>query len=218
MQLIHQFIARQLGKPQGLFGHLAMGHILAQGNASLNAWVRGLLPLQPTSTILDLGCGPGAALQAIAQQTPSGFAVGLDYASPMARQAYRRNRQLIRTGHAGIVQGDAAMLPFRDQAFNIVYAVNVIYFWPDVHQALREIWRILQPGGTLALGTRPQAQVEHLAFMRHGLNVFHDSEIGELLSMMGFVAVERHVQPDATGLGALCTLGRRPEAMSGGGE
>jgi SAM-dependent methyltransferase len=93
------------------------------GNASLNAWTSSLLDIQATDRVLDLGCGPGAALAANARWTAAGFAVGLDYAAVMIRQARRRNAAFVRRGRAGLARGDAAALPFADESFAVVYNV-----------------------------------------------------------------------------------------------
>jgi SAM-dependent methyltransferase len=210
MQALDRFFAAQLGQPHGAFGRLAMGPILKWGNASLNAWTSSLLDIQAADRVLDLGCGPGAALAANARRTAAGFAVGLDYAAAMIQQARRRNAALVRQGRAGLARGDAAALPFADQSFTVVYAVNVIYFWPDAAGALQEIRRVLCHGGKVAIATRPRARIERLAFTRYGLRLYGDDELARLLRAAGFTAVRSVLQPVRGGMGGLATLGERP--------
>jgi ubiquinone/menaquinone biosynthesis C-methylase UbiE len=52
--------------------------------------------------------------------------------------------------------GEAAHIPYPDQRFDKAFAVHVIYFWPQPQQELREIRRVLRPGGLLVLGHRPK--------------------------------------------------------------
>lgn len=206
---IDRLIAQQLGKPSGLVGALAMGPILAYGNRALNAWLHALLPIRADDRVLDLGCGPGAALGRVARQLPDGLAVGLDYAAPMVRQAQRRNQALIRGGRAGVLQGDAQHLPFRNGAFTVVYAVNVIYFWPDAGQVLREVRRVLQPDGIVAIVTRLPERVQQLGFMRQGLRLYQASELVALLQAAGFHSPRTLTSAGSGRLGGLCTLARR---------
>jgi len=73
----------------------------------------------------------------------------------MVRVARRWNRRLIAAERVQIDRGDSAALPYGDNAFTKVYAVHTVYFWerPKVH--LREIFRVLAPGGRFVLGFRP---------------------------------------------------------------
>lgn len=207
-RIMHRFIATQLGKPHGLFGRLATGRILAWGNAALNRWVIDLLDIQPTDRVLDLGCEPGVALNTVAQQVPRGLAVGFDYAPIMAQQAQHRIRSFIHSGRAGIVQGNAARLPYADATFTIVYGVNVIYFWPDAHIVLQEIRRVLRPGGLVALATRPRERIEYYGFTKDNLQLYSTTELVELVRAAGFSGVQSIMMPsEDEWLGGLCTLG-----------
>lgn len=206
---IDHLIAQQLGRPSGRLGALAMGPILAYGNRALNAWLHTILPIRADDRVLDLGCGPGAALGRVARQLPDGLAIGLDYAAPMVRQAQRHNQALIRRGRAGMLQGAAQHLPFRDSAFTVVYAVNVIYFWPAAGQVLSEVRRVLQPDGIVALVTRLPERVQQLGFMRYGLRLYQEPELVALLQAAGFHSPRTTTSASSGRLGGLCALARR---------
>jgi SAM-dependent methyltransferase len=93
----------------------------------------------PAGTVLDLGCGTGALLDEM-----SGQAIGLDF-SPLALQFCRER------GLAGLVQGDAQKLPFRDASLAAVVSLDTLEHVPDDRAALAEIARCLAPGGALVL-------------------------------------------------------------------
>jgi SAM-dependent methyltransferase len=98
--------------------------------------------------VLDAGCGDGALACSAAA---SGAAVtGLDSDPAMLRAARGR------AGRAGLavtfVGGRAERLPFADASFDIVVSVTVLCFLPDPAGAVREMARVLRPGGRLVLG------------------------------------------------------------------
>ena len=87
--------------------------------------------------ILDVGCGTGAMLT---QLRPFGRVVGLDR-EPLALQFCRER------GHRDLVCASATVLPFADNAFDVIVALDVIEHIADDKAALREIARVLVPGG-----------------------------------------------------------------------
>ena len=93
----------------------------------------------PSSRILDAGCGPGVMARKLMER---GYAVwGLDFAEPMIRQA----RKLCGSDHFGV--GDIEHMPFPDNSFDVVISLAVIEYLESDDQALREIRRVLRPGG-----------------------------------------------------------------------
>lgn len=100
----------------------------------------------PDDKILDIGCGAGWLGGMLAERVPRGQVVGMDVADEMvqrARQAYadRVNLMFIIAGVDDI--------PWDDNFFNQAVSVESAYYWPNPAAALREIFRVLRPDGTL---------------------------------------------------------------------
>jgi SAM-dependent methyltransferase len=96
--------------------------------------------------VLDVACGTGVlAREAAARVGPSGRVVGLDV-NPAMLSVARRLRPEIEWR-----QGDAAALPFEDRSFDVVACQLALMFFPDPVAALREMWRVLDAGGRLAV-------------------------------------------------------------------
>lgn len=104
------------------------------------------LELQPTGRLLDVGCGTGALLEAILSVSPGIKAVGLDLSPEMLNIA----RQKL-CGRAELTQGYAELLPFAERSFDVVVSCSAFHFWRKPARALREILRVLVPGGRLVL-------------------------------------------------------------------
>ena len=67
-------------------------------------------------------------------------------------QAQARNQARIRSGVVEIRKAPASQLPFADMTFDAAMSINSLQVWPDPHAGLREIRRVLRPGGRIALG------------------------------------------------------------------
>ena len=106
------------------------------------AYARQSLPWLPTEgRVLEIGHGPGLLLEALA--------AGIDLSPGMIRQARRR---LQRAGlPARLVRGDAVALPYRTGSFDGIVATFAISAIPDGGAAMREMARVLRPGGVLSL-------------------------------------------------------------------
>ena len=116
------------------------------------AWradARALAALVEGPRVLDLGVGPGAGVVEAARVDPGRRPVGLDLSGQMLRRARARARA------EGVpldaVRADALALPLRDGAFDGATAHSFLYLLPDPARAVREIARVLRPGGRVTL-------------------------------------------------------------------
>lgn len=114
------------------------------------ARVMELLP-ERLGKVADLGCGPGVMVDAVLSR--GGTFVGLDYSSEMVKEANE-----LFAGRPGVSfqQGDIEQLPLPSDEFDQVLCMAVLEYLDSPHRALREIHRILRPGGT-AIITVPKA-------------------------------------------------------------
>lgn len=109
-----------------------------------------LLPhLAAGMEVLDVGCGPGTITLDLAALVAPGRVVGLDGAQA-ALDAARAEAGRRGDRTTEFVLGDAGDLPFPDDSFDIVHAHQVLHHLPDPVAALREMTRVLRPGGRLA--------------------------------------------------------------------
>src|SRR5260221_5647577 len=75
----------------------------------------------------------------------------VDYAEDSVAPSSATNRQLIETGRVEIGQASLSQLPFPNDKFDLVTAVETQYYWPDLVKDMQEILRVLKPGGTLVI-------------------------------------------------------------------
>lgn len=136
--------------PTGVSGWL-LGVFMARLTGEANHWTISLLDVRGDDRVLDVGCGPGVGVAAAARQARNGVVVGVDASATMVRQASRRNRASMRHGRVQIHLGDAARLPLPDRFFTKAASLNSLQFWPDPEAGIRELHRVLVPGGRAAV-------------------------------------------------------------------
>jgi ubiquinone/menaquinone biosynthesis C-methylase UbiE len=115
---------------------LSAQHLVSRQRLALEM-VEAAMP--SSSRILDAGCGSGEMATKLMAR---GYAVwGIDLAEPMIRHA----RKLCDAARFGV--GDIEHIPFPDNTFDVVVSLGVIEYLESDEQALREIRRVLRPGG-----------------------------------------------------------------------
>jgi ubiquinone/menaquinone biosynthesis C-methylase UbiE len=114
-------------------------------------WVLDLLEISPTDAVLELGSGPGVALELAAKRLPQGRIVGVDVSQTMVEMARHRNHHAIEVGRVEVKLGTADDLPFGDATFDAALTINSLHIWTDPVAALREIRRTMRPGGRIAV-------------------------------------------------------------------
>jgi SAM-dependent methyltransferase len=130
-------------------------------------WVAHLfdhdVPLPAHGRVLDAGCGAGPYVRAArARLTDDGVLVGLDL--------NHGRLQVFAPTDAAAVVGDVAALPFPDCMFDVVLAMHMLYHVPNLPDAVRELRRVLRPGGVLYALTNSEHAQSELAelYRRHG--------------------------------------------------
>lgn len=188
-------IVRQFRNPTGMGGRLVgwtMGH--RSSNVTRNRWAVGLLDVQPDERVLELGCGPGVALAALADRAVSGLVVGVDHSPVMISQAQRLNAAAVATGRVRLLQSSvedllldsAAPDPPFDGPFGAVLAVNNVGFWTEPDRCLTGVRRLLHPAGRIALVTQPRCPGATAATSRAA-----GRELADLLAQAGFTSIEQ---------------------------
>jgi ubiquinone/menaquinone biosynthesis C-methylase UbiE len=150
-------VVSQFHRPHGLGGYAA-GWVMAHrsSNRERNRWVVSLLDLEPTDRVLEIGFGPGLAIEAASRAVPRGKVYGIDHSVAMVRRARSRNRAAIRDGRVELKLGSADDLPVLGEPLDVVFAVNSMRFWSDYAACFEGLRNRMRPGGRIAIASQPR--------------------------------------------------------------
>ncbi|MDD5451561.1 MAG: class I SAM-dependent methyltransferase [Desulfovibrionales bacterium] len=143
-------IGMQCRKPSGCFGRL-VGRSMNFEHAKIRQWGLSHISIKSDSCVLDIGCGGGKAVKEIASSISKGKVYGIDYSKDMVQLSKKVNDNLIKQGTVEILYGTVSSLPFPDEMFDFVTAIETYYFWPNLVNDLIEVKRVLKPGAFLLL-------------------------------------------------------------------
>jgi ubiquinone/menaquinone biosynthesis C-methylase UbiE len=99
--------------------------------------------------VLDVGTGPGTLVREIARRLPELQAYGIDLSEDMIELARAHARREHLEERVQFASGDVAHLSYPDQSFDVVVSTISMHHWAELEQPLRELYRVLKPGGQL---------------------------------------------------------------------
>jgi ubiquinone/menaquinone biosynthesis C-methylase UbiE len=150
---------------EGTTGRMA-GAVMARMNRDMEHAAIDELGPSPAASVLSVGFGPGVGIAALVRRVPRGTVAGIDPSTTMVDQARRRNRRAIDAGQVTLVRAGAESIPWPDDAFGGVVAVNSMQLWDPLDAGVREVARVLAPGGTLVTLTHQWAVEKHAPLER----------------------------------------------------
>jgi ubiquinone/menaquinone biosynthesis C-methylase UbiE len=202
---LRNFLTRQFGNPSGFVGRF-IGNRMAKGNVRDAQWTISLLDIQPHHRILEIGFGPGVSTQIASEKASKGFIAGIDHSQTMLQAASKRNAAAIQSGLMILKQGEVDSLPYPDQWFDIAFSLHSIYFWQKPLDCLKEIMRVLKPGGLLALTIQPKDKWKPNVDASI-MTLYFGKDLATLFSKSGYRNVRVEVPPQKDKLTLECILG-----------
>ena len=203
----------QCRKPTGRRGRFTLWR-MNWSHSRLTDWGLAKISIEPQSTILDVGCGGGRTVSKLAAIATQGKVCGIDYSEESVAVSRKTNAGWIDQGRVEIRQGSVSQLLFPDDVFDLVTAVETHYFWPELAADMREILRVLKPGGALLLiaeayqGAKTAvAKLVEEHFRLAGITLLSVDEHRELFTTAGYFDVQ---VTENAGKGWICAIGRKP--------
>jgi len=173
-------------KPTGFFGK-----ILAKGMACGHKefYKNALKAINPKKDdkYLEIGFGSGIFIKKYLSHVSK--IAGIDHSEDMVKLASYINRKLVELGKAEFKHGYASSLPWNDHEFTVVAAIETFFFINETDKTLKEIFRVLKPGGRLIIemGYNKDDELDHKKHIKKmGLKLYSGEEMKELLKKAGF--------------------------------
>lgn len=117
---------------------------MEKGHRPVGEQAIALMSIRSDARVLDVGCGSGWATRLMAEKAPHGRVAGIDIADEMIRLARETS---VSFSHLEFRVASAEKLPFSDREFTHAFSMESLYYYADLPGALREIRRVLAPGG-----------------------------------------------------------------------
>ncbi len=187
-------------KPVGTDG-IELAHEMNLGHGALVSW--GLDTYLGSGSerlrFLDIGCGGGATLRALRERYPEGVFSGIDYSADMVALARDELGDGVEISH-----GSVAELPYAATAFDMITAVETVYFWPDIVGSFAEVYRVLAPEGRFQIINEMYDDPQHAEYTARNqrmvrlsaLQLFAPETLEKALLEAGFKQVEYVTLPE----------------------
>ena len=183
-------------------------------HSKLTDWGLQHISIEKHNTILDVGCGGGRTVSKLAVIATQGKVYGIDHSDESVAAAKRTNARWIDLGRVELRHGSVSQLPFSDGVFDLVTAVETHFFWPDLPADMREVWRVLKPGGTFIIvaeaykgGKRIAGKLAETYVPPPGMALLSLNEHRELFANAGYTDVQIVEDRDK---GWICGIGQKP--------
>lgn len=207
------YLGRQVKKPTRFVGRL-FAHMMNDSHSALTDWALTHLKIDKSMSALDVGCGGGKTLEKLAKS--AAVVYGVDYAAGSVGESQAHNKMLIAEGRVHVQRASVSQLPFADEMFDLVTAIETQYYWPDLANDMREILRVLKPGGRLMVVVESYKGGKNDWLLGPVMKILGSNRLSAedqrtLFQSAGYTKVEVLEEPRK---GWLCSIGQKPSAQS----
>lgn len=205
----------QCQRPAGLLGRFVLWNMNSR-HSKVTDWGLSHISIDKHSTILDVGCGGGRTVSKLAAIASQGKIYGVDFSKESVAFASRINKQWIDMGRVEIRQASVSQLPFSADVFDVAIAVETHFWWPDLPSDMREVFRVLKPGGSLIIiaevykgANTMTSKLAGIYAAASGMKFLSANEHRELFANAGYSGVQIIEEPRK---GWICGIGKKPSA------
>lgn len=172
-----------------------MGRIMLSmmnfSHAPLTNWGLNFINFKDNWTMLDIGCGGGATLKRLLKHSENSKVYGIDISQESVAKSKKVCSDMLNK-RIFVCQGSAEMLPYEREKFDLVTAVETIYFWPNIQNCFKEVYRVLKPGGQFAIMVEAADKDSMWTNIIEGMRTYFPEQIVKMLNEAGFTESKSH--------------------------
>jgi len=209
------YVLNQVRKPTKWVGRFFLW-IVNASHSNVTDWGLRHVRIEKDATVLDVGCCGGRTIQKLAAIATEGMVYDLDYANGSVAASRAKNAKLMQMGRVEIEQASVSQLPFLENKFSLVTAVETQYYWPELLKNMREILRVLRPSGTLIIIAESYKNGAYDKLQRPVMKPLRSANLGvdeqrALFSTAGYTDIQIFEERSK---GWICVIGKKPVIVS----
>lgn len=202
----------QFQLPRGWLGRRTLRR-MNKSHSELTDWGLTHIAVEPQYTILDVGCGGGRTVGKLAALATRGKVYGVDYSEDSVAMSKKTNAASIRAGRVEIARASVSELPFPENTFDLITAVETHFWWRDLSHDMREVFRVTKRGGIFIViaevykgATSAVSRSTEKQAPQTGITMLTPDEHRDLFATSGFTDIQIDIFAEN---GWICVTGKK---------
>lgn len=181
--MLTEFLIKQSQKPSGLIGRV-ITKIWSFYFKKLSLWAIKQTTISDNYRILEIGYGGGSTIKNLLALNKNLEIHGIDISKESYRTAQRVHSHSIRKGSVQLKIGNVENMPYQNNYFDRIFAIQTHIFWKDIKKSFQEVYRVLSSNSTLIIASEKEKIHYHMTDYRTS------HEFSQLLTSIGFSKIE----------------------------
>ena len=181
--MLTEFLIKQSQKPSGLIGRV-ITKIWSFYFKKLSLWAIKQTTISDNYRILEIGYGGGSTIKNLLALNKNLEIHGIDISKESYRTAQRVHSDSIRKGSVQLKIGNVENMPYQNNYFDRIFAIQTHIFWKDIKKSFQEVYRVMPSNSTLIIASEKEKIHYHMTDYRTS------HEFSQLLTSIGFSKIE----------------------------
>lgn len=181
--MLTEFLIKQSQKPSGLIGRV-ITKIWSFYFKKLSLWAIKQTTISDNYKILEIGYGGGSTIKNLLALNKNLEIHGIDISKESYRTAQRVHSDSIRKGSVQLKIGNVENMPYQNNYFDRIFAIQTHIFWKDIKKSFQEVYRVMSSNSTLIIASEKEKIHYHMTDYRTS------HEFSQLLTSIGFSKIE----------------------------
>lgn len=181
--MLTEFLIKQSQKPSGLIGRV-ITKIWSFYFKKLSLWAIKQTTISDNYRILEIGYGGGSTIKNLLALNKNLEIHGIDISKESYRTAQCVHSDSIRKGSVQLKIGNVENMPYQNNYFDRIFAIQTHIFWKDIKKSFQEVYRVMSSNSTLIIASEKEKIHYHMTDYRTS------HEFSQLLTSIGFSKIE----------------------------
>jgi ubiquinone/menaquinone biosynthesis C-methylase UbiE len=180
---LFNYLIDQSKKPKGFEGNIMLNIMNNAHNSIFKLGIKNINIID-NNKLLDVGFSGGKALKLLSKKYNTIKLFGIDFSEEAFKTASKNNKNYIKSGKIKLIRADIDNIPFSDNCFEIITAFQTHYYWENLPNKIKEVYRVLKNNGQFIM------VAEKFKINYHMREYKNEDEIIKLFNDIGFKEIE----------------------------